>query len=236
LKTNDVVWVALDLPTLEEAEKMANLVSERVAGFKIGLELFTGYGPKIVETIKKYGRVFLDLKLHDIPNTVSHAIQQLSKLEVNYLTIHSFGGKAMLEAAKAGKDKALRAGLKPPKLLAVTVLTSLFTTDLIELGIEQSPKDLVLKLAKLAKDSGVDGVVASAHESKEIKKKLGQGFIVATPGIRPAGFEKGDQKRVVTPKKAIEAGADILVIGRPVIEAKEPIKVLDSIASEIKDL
>lgn len=235
MRTNEIIWVALDLPTLDEAEKMAGILSKHVAGFKIGLELFTGYGPKIVEMIKRYGRIFLDLKLFDIPNTVAHAVSQLSALEVDYLTLHSFGGKSMLEAARDAKDKVGTKGLKPPKLLAVTVLTSLFTTDLIELGIEQSPKDLVLKLAKLAKDSGIDGVVASAHECRELKKKLGKELIVATPGIRPIGFEKGDQKRVVTPKKAIEAGANILVIGRPITQAQDPLKVLDSIATEIKD-
>lgn len=236
MKTNEIVWVALDLPTLDEAERMASILSNQVAGFKIGLELFTRYGPKAVESIKKYGRIFLDLKLHDIPNTVAHAISQLSELGVDYLTLHSLGGRSMLEAAREAKDKAKTKVGKPPKLLAVTVLTSLFTTDLIELGIEQSPKDLALKLARLAKSCEIDGVVASAYECKEIKKKLGQDFIVATPAIRPVGFEKSDQKRVVTPKKAIEAGANILVIGRPITQSPQPLKVLDDIAKELQEI
>jgi len=236
LRTSDVLWVALDLPSLDEAEHMARLLSDRVAGFKIGLELFTGHGPRAVEAIRRFGRVFLDLKLHDIPNTVSRAIEQAAKLDVGYLTVHAFGGRAMLEAARAKADELKSRGAAAPKLLAVTVLTSLFATDLLELGIERSPKDLVLNLAEMAKERGLDGVVASAHECEEIKKTIGSDMIVATPGIRPEGFAKGDQKRVVTPKKAILAGADLIIVGRPIVQAEDPTDVLDQIESELRDL
>lgn len=236
MKTSEILWVALDVPSLDEAARIAELVSGRVAGFKVGLELFVGYGAEAVETIGRYGRIFLDLKLHDIPNTVARAVKQAARLAVDFLTIHAFGGKAMLEAAKDAAGDAEKAGLKPPKLLAVTVLTSLFTTDLLELGIEQGHRELVMRLAKLAKDCGMDGVVASAHECREIKDKLGSDIVVATPGIRPEGFEKGDQKRVVTPKKALEAGADLIIVGRPIVQADDPLKAIALIQTELESL
>ena len=236
LKTSDVLWVALDLPSLDEAKRIAGLVAERVAGFKVGLELFSGYGPKAVREIGRFGRVFLDLKLHDIPNTVARAVAQVAELGVEYLTVHAFGGRAMLEAARGKAQELADRGFKAPRLLAVTVLTSLFTTDLLEMGVERGPKDLVLSLARLAAECGLDGVVASAQECREIKRAVERSMIVATPGIRPEGFSKGDQKRVVTPKKAVAAGADLIIVGRPVVQAEDPLDVVDMIESEISEL
>lgn len=209
------VYVALDTPDLERAKAIATKVRHHVGGIKLGLEFFAANGRSGVKDMAQLGLpIFLDLKLHDIPNTVAKAVQALRDLEPAVLTIHAAGGRAMMEDAKA----AAPAGTK---VVAVTVLTSLDGNDLRSIGVEGDPHGQVERLAMLAREAGLDGVVCSGAEVKAVKKLWSDGFFVV-PGVRPANGETGDQKRVVTPRQALDDGASILVIGRPITGAKDP--------------
>jgi orotidine-5'-phosphate decarboxylase len=220
------VFVALDTPDLAHAMDLAARVKTHVGGLKLGLEFFAANGPAGVRAIGELGLpVFLDLKLHDIPNTVAKAVQALRPLAPAILTVHAAGGRAMMEDAKA-------AAPAETKVVAVTVLTSLDDADLAATGIGGDPHAQVARLTALARDSGLDGVVCSGTEVKAAKALWPQGFFVV-PGVRPAGGEAGDQKRVVTPRQALDDGASILVIGRPITKAEDPDQSARAIAATL---
>ena len=209
------VYVALDTPDLDRARLIASRVREHVGGIKLGLEFFCANGPAGVRTMEEIGLpVFLDLKLHDIPNTVAKAVQSLAPLAPAVLTVHAAGGRAMLEDAKAAAHPST-------KVVAVTMLTSLDEGDLSATGVDGSAHDHVLRLSDLARESGLDGIVCSGAEVKAAHARWHDGFFVV-PGVRPADGLVGDQKRVVTPRQAADDGASILVIGRPITQAEDP--------------
>jgi orotidine-5'-phosphate decarboxylase len=217
------IFVALDTPDLERAKAIAIRVHHHVGGIKLGLEFFMANGRAGVREMAEIGLpIFLDLKFHDIPNTVAKAIMALRPLEPAILTVHAAGGRAMLEDAKAAAPTGT-------KVVAVTTLTSLDGTDLASIGCPDNPHDQVLRLTELAMSAGVDGVVCSGAEVRAAKKLWPKGFFVV-PGVRPANGAAGDQKRVVTPRQAIDAGASILVVGRPITQAEDP----DTAAREIE--
>ena len=223
------IFVAIDTPDLDRAITIAEAVHEHAGGVKLGLEFYSAQGPEGVRRIGKVGLpIFLDLKLHDIPNTVAKAVDALARLEPAILTVHGFGGHEMLFAAK-------RAAPATTKVVAVTLLTSLDAGDLSDLGIERSPADQVSRLAWVARDSGVDGIVCSGAEVAEAKIAWPDGFFVV-PGIRPAGADVGDQKRVVTPAKALSDGASVLVIGRPITGAADPRQAIMDIKASLSQM
>jgi orotidine-5'-phosphate decarboxylase len=210
--------VALDVSTAAAAQKIVAAVGDLAFTFKVGMQLYTAEGPQVVRDLVASGRrVFLDLKYHDIPNTVASAVREAVGLGVSMLTVHASGGRKMLRSA-------VEAARENPNLtvLAVTVLTSLDQNDLEEIGIGDTVLDEVHLLAKLALDSGCQGIVASAHEASSLRSELGKNFAIVTPGVRPAGSDHGDQARVVTPADAIAAGASHIVVGRPITEASDP--------------
>jgi len=217
------IFVALDTPSLEQARTLAEQVVPNAGGVKLGLEFFSANGPAGVAAILRLGiPVFLDLKLHDIPNTVAKAVEALRPLEPAVLTVHAAGGRAMLEAAKA-------AAAPTTKVVGVTVLTSLDGDDLRSIGVERDPGEQVRALAALCRDSGLDGIVCSGAEVGAAREAWPEGFFVV-PGVRPAGGAVGDQKRVVSPREALDSGASILVIGRPITGADDPAAALRDIA------
>ncbi|GAV25038.1 orotidine 5'-phosphate decarboxylase [Carboxydothermus islandicus] len=212
--------VALDVPDKEKAMDIVEELKDVVSFFKVGMELFYREGPKLISDLKNLGlKVFLDLKLHDIPNTVGRALKNLIDLEIDMVNIHALGGKEMLRAAYLVKDEALKRKGKAPIILGVTVLTSMDQETLEQIGFKIELTQLVAILAKETKEAGLDGVVASAQEVSLIKKICGPEFITVTPGIRRFEDANFDQKRVLTPKKALELGADYLVVGRPITAA-----------------
>ncbi|MES2147665.1 MAG: orotidine-5'-phosphate decarboxylase [Pseudomonadota bacterium] len=221
------LFVAIDTPELERALAIAEAVKDDVGGFKLGLEFFAANGPEGVREVAALGLpIFLDLKLHDIPNTVARAVAALATLEPALMTVHAAGGKAMLKAAKAAAPAGTR-------IVAVTVLTSLDGDDLSAAGVTGSPADQVARLARLAKSAGLDGIVCSGAEVASVREHWPEGFFVV-PGVRPEGGDSGDQKRVVTPAKALGDGASILVIGRPITAADNPASAASAIANSLK--
>lgn len=223
--------VALDYPRLGPALRMARRLRGRVSLFKIGKELFTAEGPRAVRAIARTGAgVFLDLKFHDIPNTVAGAVAAAARLPgVRLVNVHAQGGAAMLRAAR----RALSGRGRRPGLLAVTILTSLDRAALRALGVSGSLRSRTVALARLAKRAGCDGVVASAGEIRAIRRACGNAFLIAVPGIRPAGAARGDQRRTATPAAAVRAGADYLVVGRPITRARDPRRAAESVLAEI---
>lgn len=231
------IIVALDVPTPADAIAIADALRGDVGGFKIGKQLFTAAGPDIVRTLTAKGdRVFLDLKFHDIPNTVAGAVKSACALGVWMLNVHASGGRAMMEAARRAADDSARAGGAKPLVIAVTVLTSLSAADLTSVGVTASPLDQAVRLAELAKAAGLDGVVASPQETAAIRQACGPGFAIVTPGIRGGGAQSSpdDQQRTLTPAEAIAAGSSYLVIGRPITGAKDPRQAARAISQEIK--
>ncbi len=227
--------VALDLPSGREALKMAERLRTHVGLFKIGSELFTAEGPALVRQLASGGQgIFLDLKFHDIPNTVRSAAREAARLGVAMFNVHASGGRKMMEAAVEGALEGAAVG-KRPLVLAVTVLTSLDAGDLREIGLAGTPEDVVRRFATLAQTAGLDGVVASAREAEAIRAACGPGFVIVTPGIRPAESLVNDQARVATPAKAIHAGADYLVVGRPITAASTPESAADAIVAEMDE-
>jgi orotidine-5'-phosphate decarboxylase len=227
------IIVALDLPTAVEALSLVDRLGADVDFYKIGAPLFTRTGPAIVEELNSRGkRVFLDLKYHDIPNTVAQAVSAAAELDVALLTVHASGGSAMLRAAR----EAVPAG-EGPRLLGVTLLTSFSAADVEEVWDKElrSLREEVARLAAVAAEAGLDGVIASALEAEALKRRHGPEFLVITPGIRPAGHLAGDQARVATPAEAVRAGSDYLVVGRPVLTAADPREVIDTIRAQIRD-
>ena len=224
------VIIALDYADANSAMALVDRLEPSACKVKVGKELFTAAGPALVTAIVQRGfDVFLDLKFHDIPNTVAQACKAAAQLGVWMVNVHALGGRAMMQAAR----EAIESAARRPKLIAVTVLTSMTEPDLREVGIEASPLAEALKLAQLAGDCGLDGVVCSAHEAGEIRDRVGSRFLRVTPGIRLPEDSAGDQKRVMTPQIAIESGASYLVIGRSVTRAADPLAVLARINREI---
>lgn len=238
-KIKEKLVLALDVEDINEAKALVDELSPYIGTFKVGLQLFCGYGLEIVNYIKeKNSNFFLDVKLHDIPNTVEKASFNVIKNGANFFNVHATGGIEMMRAAKKGAEEASeKFNRKKPLILAVTVLTSISQEILSnELSNKKEVKDFVLQLARNAKEAGLDGVVASALELKEIKKELGKDFIVLTPGIRPSWTLKNDQKRIATPKSAISDGADYIVLGRAVTKAENKLKAIEKIYEEINEV
>jgi len=220
------IYVALDTPELEKAKALAQKVRHHVGGIKLGLEFFMANGRHGVHEMAEIGvPIFLDLKFHDIPNTVAKAIQALRPLNPAILTVHAAGGRAMLEDAKAAAPEGT-------KVVAVTMLTSLDRDDMTSIGLKPDPHEQVMRLAELARSAGVDGIVCSGEEVKAAHAAWKDGFFVV-PGVRPADAHVGDQKRVVTPRSAVDAGASILVIGRPITQASDPDQAARAIAATL---
>ena len=221
--------VALDFPDSGTALACADKLAGSISWFKVGLELYLASGESVVRELKRRGHsVFLDLKLHDIPNTAAAAVRSLARLEPDLLTVHAAGGRAMLNAAA----EAARSLPHPPRLLAVTVLTSVDALALAETGVPAPPVEQVLRLARLAAECGIDGMVCSAAEAAALHSALPKALLV-TPGIRPAGSDAGDQKRIATPQFALAAGANMLVIGRPITTAPDPKAAAQAILSDM---
>lgn len=227
--------VALDTPSLDMVKKLIKELMGIVTFYKIGSELFTAHGWEAVTLVRKAGgRIFLDLKLHDIPNTVSKAAAVICEHEIEMFNVHGLGGFEMMKKTRESVDGRVKIGTKRPAILAVTVLTSHSKAELSkELGITKTLKDEVLLLARLAKKAGLNGVVASPHETAMLRKEFPSEFLIVTPGIRPAGSAKNDQERVFTPKEAFAAGADYIVVGRPIVAASDPRKQALSIVGSL---
>jgi len=230
LAEKDRLIVALDYPNADQALATADQLSGIVSTLKVGKQLFTAEGPQLVRQLVARGfKVFLDLKFHDIPNTVSGAVRSAGELGVAMLTVHASGGSKMLTAAA----EAAANSPSKPLVLAVTVLTSLSNVELEEIGVNASASEQVIRLASIARKVGCGGIVASAREAADIRRTLGSGFPIVTPGVRPAGADVGDQARVVTPAQAIAAGATHIVVGRPITEAPDPAAAAKSIVAEV---
>lgn len=228
------VIVALDYPAAEPAMEMASRLDPERCRVKVGKELFTRCGPAIVESLQNKGfELFLDLKFHDIPNTTAKAVRAAAEMGVWMVNVHASGGQRMMEAARNELDKVSGANTL---LIGVTVLTSMEQQDLQGIGLDVEPLDQVKRLAKLTEQSGLDGIVCSAQEVKPLRDVIAQDFKLVTPGIRPADAEVGDQKRIMTPSQAIQAGSDYLVIGRPITQAASPVEALQNIDAELAPL
>jgi orotidine-5'-phosphate decarboxylase len=229
--SRDRLIVALDVPSATQARQIVQSIGDGGTTYKVGKQLFTAAGPTVVRDLVSSGRkVFLDLKFHDIPNTVAAAVRSAAELGVTMLTVHASGGSKMLKAAV---EAAAQSAAKPT-VLAVTVLTSLSDADLEEIGVPGTVLTQVLRLGALALRSGCGGLVASAREARELRRELGEGFAIVTPGVRPAGSAAGDQARVVAPRDAIAAGATYLVVGRPILESAYPAKAVADIIADIE--
>ncbi|MDO8675631.1 MAG: orotidine-5'-phosphate decarboxylase [Candidatus Omnitrophota bacterium] len=227
-KNNSKLIVALDVDTLDEAKRIIEDLGDIVDIFKVGSRLFVAHGPSVVHHLQAKGKkVFLDLKFHDIPNTVAGAVRSAVSLSPLFmLTVHTQGGLEMLQAAsKAAKEQAIALGIPRPLIIGVTVLTSQ--------ARDADTNDIVMQRALLAKQAGLDGVVASVEEAALVRGRLGKGFIIVTPGIRPAGTDAGDQKRAATPAAAMQSGSDFIVVGRPIIQAPSPRQAALKILGEI---
>ena len=227
MNARDRLIVALDVPKADAARALVERLSGAVGMFKVGSQVFTAAGPDLVhEIVGRHEKVFLDLKFHDIPNTVAGAVASASRLGVSFVDVHGLGGRAMMEAG-VGALPAMGT-----RLLAITILTSHDEETLGEIGVNGSMADSVRRLAQLAKEAGTDGVVASPHEVALVREACGADFLIVTPGIRPAGSAKGDQARAATPAAALAAGADYIVVGRPITEAADPAAAADVIVRE----
>jgi orotidine-5'-phosphate decarboxylase len=228
VKPRERLIVALDVPSADQARRLVDALAGAVGMFKVGSELFTAAGPDFVrELVARGEHVFLDLKFHDIPNTVAGAVASAGQLGASLIDVHGLGGRAMMAAA-AGALPAMGC-----RLLAITILTSHDEASLGEVGVCGALTDSVGRLARLAKEAGVDGVVASPHEVGLVRAACGEGFLIVTPGIRPAGTARGDQARLATPREARRAGADYLVVGRPITQSGDPRAAADAIVAEM---
>ena len=233
----DRLIVALDVDSLDRAPGLVDALAGQVTRFKIGSQLFTAAGPSVVEAVRKRGgEVFLDLKFHDIPNTVEGAAREAVRLGVFMFNIHASGGRAMMRAAAKGAAEAAHTlGLPKPLVIAVTVLTSLDRAALAgELHVSSSIEGHVLHLSTLAREAGLDGNVASPIEIRAVRNAMGPAWSIVTPGVRPAGSERDDQSRVATPRAAVAAGADYLVVGRPITGAPDPARAAEGILAEMR--
>lgn len=235
MNPKDTLIVALDFDNEAKALEMVEKLKGDVRFFKIGLELFSYCGPQIAEKVMDRGaEVFLDLKLHDIPNTVRKAAVAATRMGIYMFNVHAFGGYDMMkETSEAVGSEANRLNIRRPKILAVTILTSMDENALKKIGVNVNIKKEVLDLARAAKESGLDGVVASAQEAGAIREELGKDFLIVTPGVRPAKADVQDQKRVATPQEAVKNGASFIVVGRPITESKDPAGAVREILREI---
>jgi len=236
MQAKERLIVALDVPEREKALELVALLHDCCGMFKIGLEPFCNFGPSLVEEIQqKGGRVFLDLKFHDIPRTVAQAGRAAARLGVEMFNVHAAGGREMMKAVvEAVREESI--GKNPPKILAVTVLTSLGAEELQrDLGINRSPLEQVIFWAKEAEECGISGVVASPQEITAVRQHCGGNFLIVTPGIRPAGAGAGDQKRISTPAEAVKAGVDYIVVGRPIVQAPDPRQAALEIVQEMEE-
>jgi orotidine-5'-phosphate decarboxylase len=228
MQAKEKIIVALDVSRIETARNLVAGLQGQVSWYKIGLQLFTLAGPALVKEVKQSGaKVFLDLKFHDIPNTVQHAVDEACSLGVEMLTVHLAGGSEMVRAAIIGRASS------STLLLGVTVLTSQTDDTLSEIGIKRTVTRQVIALAELAKEAGITGLIASPKEIQPLRERFGNSFTIVTPGVRPSWSESGDQKRVMTPRDAVRLGADYLVIGRPITGAPDPSEALTRIVAEI---
>jgi len=229
---NRRVIVPLDVPDADSALALASRLDAKLCRVKVGKELFVAAGPAVIDKLNAAGHeVFLDLKFHDIPNTVAGACRSAARLGVWMMNVHASGGEAMLRAAREAADSAAR----PPLLIGVTILTSLGDAELAAVGFAGSASDNVARLARLARDCGLDGVVCSAQEAPMLRPAMGAGFVLVTPGIRLASDARGDQSRVVTPPEALRVGADYLVIGRPITGSPDPAATLRAIQQSLME-
>ncbi|MCI6407690.1 orotidine-5'-phosphate decarboxylase [Veillonella caviae] len=235
---DDRLIVALDVSTMDAMKSIVSSLGDSVSFYKVGMELFYAEGDQTVRYLQDQGKhVFLDLKLHDIPNTVAHGVSSLTRLGANLITIHGQGGPIMMKAAaQAARESAEQLGIERPKLLAITVLTSFDDEAWTSIGGQLPISDQVIRLAKLAKESGMDGVVCSALEAKMIREACGPNFLIVTPGIRPSFAATNDQKRIATPASALADGASRLVIGRPITQAANPQEAVRLIIEEMESL
>jgi orotidine-5'-phosphate decarboxylase len=225
------IIIALDYSTAAPALALAERLQPELCRLKVGKELFTAEGPAVLEKLIQLGfEIFLDLKFHDIPNTTAQACKAAAELGVWMVNVHALGGRKMLTTAA---DAISNTSSKPPKLIAVTLLTSMAQEDLADIGIQATPAEMVLRLAALTRDCGLDGVVCSAQEAALLRNSCGTEFILVTPGIRPAQASLDDQSRVMTPQAALQAGSSYLVIGRPITQAADPLQALLNINKEI---
>jgi orotidine-5'-phosphate decarboxylase len=230
MNNNPKIIVALDYPEAAPALELAARLDPTLCRLKVGKELFTATGPALLAQLMQRGfEIFLDLKFHDIPNTVAQACKAAAAEGVWMVNVHALGGCKMMEAARDAVTQSAR----PPKLIAVTVLTSMSAQDLNEIGLAASPAEQVLRLARLAQASGLDGVVCSAQEAALLRRECGASFCLVTPGIRPADAAADDQSRIMTPRAALDAGSDYLVIGRPITRAADPLRALQAISQQI---
>ncbi len=236
IKFKNPLMIALDVNTMREAELLVDTLAPYAGGFKVGMQLYNSAGPEVLHRLRVKAPVFVDLKFHDIPNTVAGATRVLTRLGAAILNVHAAGGGDMMRAAvDAARDEAARASIKLPLVVAVTVLTSISQEVFNnEIGIPGSIEERVVAWALLAKEAGLDGVVASPREIAAIRKNCGQDFIIITPGVRPAGAAADDQKRTMTPKEAVGLGATYLVVGRPVTTAPDPVEVVRAILEDIE--
>lgn len=234
---DDRLIVALDVSTMDAMKSIVSSLGDSVSFYKVGMELFYAEGDQTVRYLQENGKqVFLDLKLHDIPNTVAHGVSSLTRLGANLITIHGQGGPVMMKAAaEAARESAEKLGIERPKLLAITVLTSFDDESWTSIGGQLPIADQVIRLAKLAKESGMDGVVCSALEAKMIREACGPDFLIVTPGIRPSFAATNDQKRIATPASALQDGASRLVIGRPITQAENPQEAVRLIIEEMEN-
>lgn len=228
--TEPRIIVALDFPEAAPALALAGRLNPALCKLKVGKELFVAAGPQLVQALVEQGyEVFLDLKFHDIPTTVAQACKAAARLGVWMLNVHASGGLAMMRAAR----EAIETFDPRPRLIAVTVLTSLARPDLAAIGLDLPPEEQVMRLAHLAHEAGLDGVVCSAMEAERLRRGMGPAFLLVTPGIRPAGSQGDDQRRVLTPIQALRAGADYLVVGRPITRAPDPVAALQNMRDEM---
>lgn len=236
-KVKNKLIVALDVSNIDEAEMLVDKLAPYVGAFKIGMQLFYSGGHRVIAMATAKGsQVFLDLKMHDIPNTVARACDALVLPGVFMFNVHASGGMEMLrQAAHATRERAKDVGLPKPILLAVTVLTSMDADTLKSINISVSPEEQVVQLARLVQQAGLDGVVASPQEIKKIREACGTNFVILTPGIRPAGADANDQKRTATPGQAVKDGADYLVVGRPITAAADPVEAAKAILAEMEE-
>ncbi len=233
---DDRLIVALDFPTMQQAQALVLDLGDSVSYYKVGMELYYAAGSKIITFLKDHNKqVFLDLKLQDIPNTVAGALAVLTELGADMMNIHAVGGKKMMRAAvESVHNAAEKLGRSAPKLIAVTILTSIDNEQFSDLNYKNNIPEQVLALAKLAKEAGLDGVVASPHEADAIRKACGNEFLIITPGVRPAGVSIDDQSRIATPVGALKNGASHIVVGRPITKAEDKIAAAQSIIAEIR--
>lgn len=235
-KSDNRLIVALDVEGMQEVKALVEQIGESVCYYKVGMEMFYNVGTSVVTYLREQNKeIFLDLKLHDIPNTVAQGLAQLTKLGVSMLNVHAGGGYTMMKAASVAVAKAAEeAGIVRPKLIAVTVLTSIGSEDWEKLNYAVDIKDQVVALAKLAQSAGIDGVVASPREAKYIREACGEEFLIVTPGVRPQWAAVNDQNRIATPAGALSDGANHLVVGRPITKADNPKEAAERILNEMR--